>query len=134
MDDIGEVIAVKDNVIKIQFLRKPSCKRCGLCMTCEDEKKMVLELNNSIGAEVGDNVKVSVPQGSLLFASFLVYIMPLLGFTLAIVISQYFLRDRQELVLLIGFIGLFSAFAVIKYFDYYFERKQKMNMVVEKIK
>lgn len=133
MEDIGEIIEATDNRIKIQIERNSSCKRCGLCIVSEDQKKMFIELDNKIGASTGDRVRLSVPEGVVVTASLIVYMLPLTGFIGAIILGQKYFPENQSIVLAAGFVGLFVAFAVSKWLDYYVQKKQKMNLSVEKI-
>ena len=100
-------------------------------MECDD--KMILEMDNTINAKVGEKVKLTLNRGVILAASFIVYILPLVGFAGAIILGQKLFPDAQIIVLIMGFVGLFACFAVSKWFDLYFHKKQKIKIGIEKM-
>jgi len=62
-------------------------KKSSACATCESRgscevvsgKSMVVEVANDLGAGQGDHVELSVPSGSFLKLSLLVYILPVVA-------------------------------------------------------
>jgi len=133
MEDIGEVVAERDGHIQVRLPRKKACQQCGMCVAADCADSMQIEIDNTAGAVVGDRVRLSVPRGMVVFASFFVYILPLAGFSLAIIISQRFLPDAQALVLILGFVGLFVCVAISKWVDLSVQKKQRMRITLEKV-
>lgn len=72
----GIVTEVTGETAKIRFQRSPQCSHCGACLTA-GEHEMELELNNPIGAKVGDRVRVSLSPKRVVQASLLAYAIPL---------------------------------------------------------
>src|SRR5690554_3917983 len=83
MDQIGRVIAIKDNRAVVELERNSTCAKCGVChmgMT----KTLQLEVENSIGADVGKRVLINMEKGAVLRAGAIVYLIPLLALLLGI--------------------------------------------------
>ena len=76
---IIEKISHSDAVVRIQ--KSSACAHCesrGACQVSEG-KAMLIEVANDLQAKVNDHVEISVPEGSLLKLSFLVYFVPILA-------------------------------------------------------
>ncbi|MFO7985196.1 MAG: SoxR reducing system RseC family protein [Desulfatiglandaceae bacterium] len=76
---IVEKITGKKAVIRIE--RTSACATCESRGHCEigSNKKMVVEVLNELSACSGDRVEVSIPTGSFLKLSLLVYLFPVLA-------------------------------------------------------
>ncbi len=72
----GVVTEVSGKTAKVRFQRSPQCSHCGACLTV-GEHEMELELNNPVGAKVGDRVRVSLSPKRVVQASLLAYAVPL---------------------------------------------------------
>jgi len=65
-------------VVRVQ--RSSACDSCESRQACEVRNKdMLVEVTNSLDAKPGDTVEISVPAGSLLRFSLLVYFLPVLA-------------------------------------------------------
>jgi sigma-E factor negative regulatory protein RseC len=61
-----------------------SCAGCEARGACEvhGDKKLLVEVRNDLEAKVGDTVEISMPSGSVLKVSLLVYALPIVGLIL----------------------------------------------------
>lgn len=65
---------------QVRLLAGDHCEGCpasGICKPDSDDRR-ILEVLDPVGVAVGDRVKVAVPGGAVLQASFLVYGLPLI--------------------------------------------------------
>lgn len=83
MDQIGRVVALKGTAAVIQLERNSACEKCGICHMGET-KTMQLEVENSIGADVGKRVLIEMDRVNVLKASTIVYIVPLMALLLGV--------------------------------------------------
>jgi sigma-E factor negative regulatory protein RseC len=62
----------------IRIERTSACATCQSRGSCREAsiKDMVLEVANALGARKGDRVEISIPSGSFLILSLLVYFLP----------------------------------------------------------
>lgn len=87
IEEVGIVVSVQGNTAQVEGQRRSTCGSCtvnGACGTSLlarylGRKRLLLRVQNSIGAEPGDRVVVGLPEGALLTASSVAYLIPLLA-------------------------------------------------------
>jgi len=87
----GIVIAVYDHMAKVRAIRSSSCDGCAAREICKPTggTEVIIEAINEIGASVGERVKISMQPGTLLKASFIAYILPLIGFLAGGIVGKW---------------------------------------------
>jgi sigma-E factor negative regulatory protein RseC len=123
IEEYGTVIELKGKHVAIVIAEKGSfCKNCASMEACkvgDDNRSMLIEAHNPLGAQVGNKVKVVTSTKSFLQSSFTLYIMPLIAMVIGALIGQG-IGERMAGVdpnLLSAFIGvafLVGAFLVIR--------------------
>lgn len=93
MEENGTVIELKSKHLAIVLCEKSSaCKHCASMESCkvteDDNRSMAVEAHNSIGAEVGDRVTLTISSKKFLGSSFMVYIVPLVALLIGAGIGQ----------------------------------------------
>lgn len=77
MQQIGLVTKVYENTAIVQIKRATACGgKCQSCSGCETTPQKV-EVFNAIGAKEGQTVQMEMQDSYVLFAAFMVYIIPL---------------------------------------------------------
>ncbi len=92
MEQFGEVITVENDTALIKVRKHAACHQCGRCsisITGGEPLDPVVEVENIIGARVGQIVKITVESKKLLFASFVVYLVPVLFLILGIALGPW---------------------------------------------
>jgi len=88
----GRVTKVEGNLTQVEIEKKSACRACGLC-SMRGKNTMIAEADNSIGAKVGERVRIEVPSSIILKGALLFYILPLvalmLGMALGIKITKH---------------------------------------------
>nr|WP_122011615.1 SoxR reducing system RseC family protein [Maliibacterium massiliense] len=79
MTEQGLVVATKDTSATVQFVRTSACARCGACSLASESRAMLLEVENTLHARVGQRVEITLDGGNMLRASAIAYLIPLLG-------------------------------------------------------
>lgn len=77
--------------IQVVVKRSDACNKCpskGACMMLAESKEMLVEAHNQAGAEVGQKVVLSQSSSIILKASFTVYILPIIGLIMGVVIGK----------------------------------------------
>jgi sigma-E factor negative regulatory protein RseC len=77
----GIIKEIRNDRALVKVQRGSACGRCrsrGACRTMND-KEMLVEVINDLHAQVGDEVEISLPTGSFLKISFLVYFVPVVA-------------------------------------------------------
>lgn len=118
MEEHGVIVECKGATALVKTRRGTSCESCKSKKECKpvEQDDMLLEVENTIGAEVGQNVVFTVGAGSILKAGVLFYLVPVLSFIAGVVLGQavlagFFPNVNADLVS-----GLFGAFLLIASF------------------
>jgi sigma-E factor negative regulatory protein RseC len=118
----GLVERIKKNSALIKVVKSSVCNHCTSKDSCSvPEKNMVIEVKNSLNAKVGDLVEVSVPEGTFITLSLMVYIFPvaalMAGAFLGNYISTLLDTDPSLTAIITGAIFLFFSFIILKLID-----------------
>ena len=87
----GVVIKTDTATAWIKTIKTSACASCSAkssCHTMGGGKEMEVEAINTAGARIGDRVVIGFETASLLKASFLLYVFPILGLILGAFIGQ----------------------------------------------
>lgn len=99
IDETGSVIELKGKHIAVVLCQKSSfCRNCASMEQCrvgDDNRSMLVEAHNTIGARVGDKVRVVTSSKSFLQSSFILYIVPLISLVVGAIVGQL-LGERLE--------------------------------------
>jgi sigma-E factor negative regulatory protein RseC len=87
IEQTGVVVSVQGDMAEVESQRRGTCGGCAADGSCGTSlltryfggKRSLLRAYNAIGAGPGDGVVVGIPEGTLLEASFLAYLVPLLS-------------------------------------------------------
>jgi sigma-E factor negative regulatory protein RseC len=135
MEETGTVIQVKDRTALVSTQAKGICHSCsarGICHMSSQRGMMEVEAWNRLGATIGDEVQIQVSGRSTLTAAFLLYLVPLLGFLLGVLIGQSLTGD-QIWAVVIGCAFLVAVYAGIRILDRRMGRAAKMRPEIVKI-
>jgi len=99
-----------NNTVWVRTQRTKTCDHCESQEECQSmgskPNDMEVELPNLIGADIGDRVVLSMPTGSLVYLSFLMYVLPIIVMIIGGIggqeIAKYYHMDET------GFSVLFS--------------------------
>lgn len=88
MEKSGFVVEVKGDIAHISVLRPSECgDKCSNCSGSCNEQSMVVQVSNTLSAQVGDQVALSMQSAHLIKLSFLLYTVPLIAFVLGVLIG-----------------------------------------------
>jgi sigma-E factor negative regulatory protein RseC len=87
IEEAGVVVSVQGDMTEVEGQRRSSCGGCvvsgacgtGLLARYLGRRRSLLRVHNAIGAMPGDRVVIGLPEGALLEASFVAYLVPLLA-------------------------------------------------------
>lgn len=127
MQQDGTVRKTEGEIAFVVVKRQSACgENCGNCSGCKD-KFSEITAENKIGAISGDNVVVEMNDALVLYAAFLVYIVPLIIFFVSFGIFSLFGASQISSVVISALISaLFYVFLGI------YDKKQK-NKYIHKI-
>ncbi|NLI60532.1 MAG: SoxR reducing system RseC family protein [Clostridiales bacterium] len=84
MREFGEITGIKDRIATVKIRRKSSCGSCTACGMKENQNEVMLEVSNDLDANLGDWVELELKSMSVLKASAIVYLIPLIGLILGV--------------------------------------------------
>lgn len=121
IEENAVVVKVNEDHIVVEAAVKSTCSRCQVNNTCGtgsiarafSHKVQQLELVSPMPVNVGDTVVIGIRENGVLFASFLLYLLPLGTFFLTLLVSSALLANQlHELLLLL--VALLPTAAVFK--------------------
>jgi sigma-E factor negative regulatory protein RseC len=105
----------------VKTTRSSACESCSsrhACQTDGSGKEMEVEARNTVDARVGDRIVLSIETASLLKATFLLYVFPILAMIAGAWIGQSMAvsrdMDPSGLSALCGFLFFGLAFIIIR--------------------
>ncbi len=141
IEEYGTVVELKGKAVASVLCKKSSmCEHCasaGLCHMGDDSRSMVVEAHNTLGAEVGDKVKIVTSTKSFLQSSFLLYIVPIIGLVIGAIagqlIGEFFdLKLNHSLLsAIIGTAFMAGSFMIIRVGSQAIPREAFMPRIVE---
>lgn len=143
MEETGIVTELKENgFASVRATGGEGCGSCacrGACQAIGGGTERKLTAVNQAGATVGDHVLIRIGSGSVLKASFLVYLLPILALLVGSFIGQKYSAqiwstgNPETVSVLTGLFGLGASFAVIRLFHGRLSQNQKYYPVIEKV-
>ena len=125
IEETGKVVAVEENTLWVETIRKASCdscaaqKGCGHSMLAKlgDGKNHVRVLNPSSDKPpfaIGDDVIIGVPEDVVVIGSMIAYLLPLICLVMFSVAGQLLLGS-EGYTILFGMFGLALGFVVVRW-------------------
>jgi len=92
IEEVGTVVELKGKHTAVVMCQKSSlCENCatnGHCVLGDDDKTRFIDVQNSLGATVGENVRIATSTKSFLQSSFLLYIVPLIALVIGAIVGK----------------------------------------------
>jgi len=140
MEETGTVVELRPGGTAMVLCRKGSaCGHCSAADKCEmgrDSGERLVETRNQVGADVGDQVRISISSRTFLKSSFLVYIVPLIVLVIGAVLggqlSAWIGKDLDPNLLsaAFGIAGLVISLLVIRGYNRKLERERYLPRIV----
>ncbi|MGM0500645.1 MAG: SoxR reducing system RseC family protein [Bacillota bacterium] len=142
MEELATVVKKKKKKAEVKITRYSACskcdKSCSLAGDSHDQDEIVLEVEDRIGVTTGDQVLVEMEKGNLLFATVVVYVIPIFlmiaGYFFGVWIASLLDIVAIELAGIAGtFIFLTFSFLINKLSDSYFEKSSSFQPVIKRV-
>ncbi len=131
MRQSGKVIAVSpdEKTVTVRFKRTDACGKCHACFTFSSDEADI-ELENTVGAKVGDELTIQLHANSVLKASLIMYGVPLIALILGTAIGSL---KSDMFAFLGGVLFAGGAFFIIRAFEPGFSRMNSFKpRIIEK--
>lgn len=118
----GRVEKIQGNIATVIIERQDMCGECHACEVLGEVKKCEIQCVNVCNSQIGDEVEIDLENSSFLKASFIMYILPLIGLFVGMGIPHYLLqqqgKDLREIVSLVSGVAIMGIiFLIIKFYD-----------------
>ncbi len=131
MEQYGLVVENKGETATVNLQKHLACEKCGRCgiLSGSGKRDAMIEAQNPINAKPGQRVLLETDYRTMLFVSFMLYLVPLGGLLvgifswLALADNFGFTGDQELIAIGIGFIFMVVIFLLIRSWD----RKVKGN-------
>ena len=143
MKEYGKVIKVlEDNKALVAGRRHKACRDCGGCGKASSLQNIgdtLLEAENQAGAEEGDEVLLEMQSRDLLLGAFLLYIFPLAGLILGLILGRYLAvvyelsGDINLWGLAIGILLMAAVFFALNYWEKHFRPGKRFKVVITEL-
>ncbi|MDU2149497.1 MAG: SoxR reducing system RseC family protein [Paeniclostridium sordellii] len=140
MNQRGYVIELVDGTTaKIKMQKHSACAACGKCASSTDKKDIIVEVDNNIGAKVGDYVEVNMDSVNVIKAAAIVYIVPLIALLGGTIMSYgifNFIDIGMNKEVLSGFVGIvltIISYLLIKSKDRKFRESRNYIPIITKV-
>ncbi|MCG8426642.1 MAG: SoxR reducing system RseC family protein [Chromatiales bacterium] len=144
---IEEPAVVIDNdgdFSRVETQRKTTCGGCAANNTCGTsvlakvfgQKRTVLIVQNTIGAQPGEQVILGLPDASLPKASFLLYILPLLSMLLFALAGEWLAQVNhlstiaEPAAILCGLLGLLAGLKGVSIYTQRFDNDHNYQAII----
>jgi len=141
LEEFGSVVELKGKETAVVLCQKSSfCKSCPSMQSChvgDDNRTMLVEALNAVGAAVGDRVRLVTSTRSFLQSSFLLYIVPLIALLVGAVsghqVGSHLAGgpDPNLLAAILGTTFLVGSFFVIRVGSRAIPKETYMPRIVE---
>ena len=93
MIEMGQIVNVEDSIATVKIRRGASCGSCTACGMAKDQSEISFRIVNDLNAQTGDWVELELESKSLIKATLIVYLLPLVALILGVV-GGYALAGR----------------------------------------
>lgn len=142
MDQRGYIVKVnKDDTALFKMQRMSACASCGKCMGAKssESKEIEVEVDNKIGANVGDYVEVSMEHVNVIRALGITYGFPLIMLMIGMIGGNYILKsidfsgNIEVYSFFAGIITTAIAFLILKINDKKVRESRKYMPVITRV-
>jgi len=137
MRSTGIIVETLDHSIaKLQMKQHSACAECGKCHTENESKDLIVEVDNAVGAKVGDFVEVDLEAANVLQAAAIAYLIPLASLLVGVIASYQILNiigysgSMEVASAVVGFITMAISYIIIKMNDSKFKQSRKYMPIV----
>ena len=140
MNQRGYVIEIVDSITaKIKMQKHSACASCGKCASSTDKKDIIVEVDNTLGAKVGDYVEVNMDSVNVIKAASIIYIIPLIALLGGTILSYKILSFFDisfNIEIISGCMGVLLtilSYLAIKSRDFKFRQSRNYIPVITKV-
>ena len=141
MEESGIVMETSADTAKVKLIRTGGCEGCGASKTCKavsDTENTITVINN-VGAAAGQHVTIEITSGVFLKATFITYILPVVGLFVGAALGGKYGTDIYSGIkadywqAIGGIIFFFISVAIIRLYDRMLSHDRDLMPVITKV-
>ncbi|MCA0386669.1 MAG: SoxR reducing system RseC family protein [Firmicutes bacterium] len=133
MDRAGIVVSQMGDYSKVKLVRHTACGNCGACQLGDEQKDIMLIAKNVAKAKAGDLVEVTMATNSVLSAAFIMYMIPLAGLFIGLLLGNALFPGKDVYTALLGVVFMGMMFVIIKLNDKRFLKNEKYTAQILRV-
>jgi len=126
IEDSGIVKEVLDNAVLIEIERGSGCKSCSMHGFCMKNVTSEFVVETDMPLEAGDKVLLDISAVGRVWASLLIFGLPLAFLFIGFIVANYWLSEL--LSILAGFTAMGLGFVMVRCLDSGFARKLNIRI------
>ena len=137
---IGIVRKVEDGQVEVEIARSTSCgEKCSSCSAGCSGTGILVKLDNSIGAKVGDRVKIESKASNVVYSAVFVYLVPVIMMVLGMVYGSTYMQrvypgiNPDVAGLVFGLAALIVFYFLLKTVDRWLAKRGNKTLVISDI-
>lgn len=144
IEEVGTVVELKSKMFAVVMCTKSSlCENCatnGNCALGDDDKTRLIEVQNPLAAEVGEQVRIATTTKSFLQSSFLLYIVPLIALVIGAIAGLLVGEkiptglDPNLLSAIFGVFFMIGSFVILRVGSSVLNKESYMPKIIEILK
>ncbi len=131
MNEQGTVLKVYKDHIDLSIIRQEACNSCSASSLCHPGVEKVIKVFSDRAKDLkpGDTISLAIEPQKVLIASFLVYILPLIGMGIgAFIAHAKGLSENYIIAFSFGGLGIMLGFLLI--IEKKFRKKKSLNISI----
>lgn len=143
MEEVGKIIKTEGGEAIVRIRRHSACSncrhKCQLAGSASDESAQIeVRVDNTIGARSGQRVVLRMKEQSLVFASLIIYLLPLFaligGYFVGVKLGSLVVGQAVELAGIIGSLIFFGlSLGLVRFLDYLLSSNKDYHPRITKI-
>jgi sigma-E factor negative regulatory protein RseC len=136
--EMGHVRHIAEGKAIVEIQRGSACSKCHAECACsgEETQMMQVEARDPLGVQVDQCVQLSIQNTSVLRASFVVYMVPLLALISGVLVGEYIgktvgIQNIFEMLCGFGLLGL--SLIIVRVYNNIFQRDARNQPVITKV-
>jgi sigma-E factor negative regulatory protein RseC len=144
IEEVGTVVELKGKLVAVVMCTKSSlCENCatnGNCALGDDDKSRLIEVQNALNAQVGEQVRIATTTKSFLQSSFLLYIVPLIALVVGAIVGKLVGEnvstglDPNLLSAVFGVFFMAGSFVILRVGSSVLSKENYMPKIIEVLK
>ena len=143
MEEMGQIIKTEDTAAIVRIRRHSACSKChNKChlagASTHETDEIEVRVDNVIGAREGQRVILTMKEQSLVYASLIIYLLPLLaligGYFVGIKLGSVLTGQAGEQAGIIGSLIFFGlSLGLVRFLDYLLSSNKDYHPRITKI-